>query len=71
MSVENNSFYHIQDIIDKEFRDAFRVRMTEEEEAEYWKKHVEECNEKMIEISDACKTYLKKQFESPLTGADF
>ena len=45
--------------------------MTEEEEAEYWKKHVEECNEKMIEISDACKTYLKKQLESPLTGADF
>ena len=71
MSVENNSFYHIQDIIDKEFSDAFRVRMTEEEEAEYWKNHVEECNEKMIEISDACKTYLKKQLESPLTGADF
>jgi len=64
MNIENDSFYRIQDIIDKEFREAFRVRMTKEEEAEYWKKHVEECNEKMIEISDECKTYLKKQFES-------
>ena len=35
MSVENSSFYYIQDIIDKEFRDAFRVRMTPEEEEIY------------------------------------
>ena len=31
MNIENNSFYFIQDIIEKEFREAFRVRMTKEE----------------------------------------
>ena len=33
MNIENNSFYFIQDIIEKEFREAFRVRMTEEEKS--------------------------------------
>ena len=63
MSIENNSFYFIQDIIDKEFREAFRVRMTEEEEAEYFEKELRDCSDKMIEISDECKTYFKKRFE--------
>jgi hypothetical protein len=29
--IENNSFWQIQDIIDKEFRESFRIRMTEKE----------------------------------------
>lgn len=60
---ENNSFYHIQDIIEKEFRDAFRIRMTEEEEAIHYEKELKDCSDKMIEISDACKSYLRKKFE--------
>jgi hypothetical protein len=64
MNIENNSFYHIQDIIDKEFRDAFRVRMSEEEESNHFKKELKDCSDKMIEISDECKLYFKKQFES-------
>jgi|TARA_Y100001949_G_C15923616_1_gene302419 hypothetical protein len=29
--IENNSFWQIQEMIEKEFREAFRVRMTEKE----------------------------------------
>ena len=31
-SRENNSFYLIQDIIDREVRDAFRIRLSKDEE---------------------------------------
>ena len=31
MNIENNSFYHIQDIIAKEVKEAFTLRMTDEE----------------------------------------
>jgi hypothetical protein len=70
MSVENNSFYYIQDIIDKEFREAFRVRMTEAEEAKHFEKELRDCSDKMIEISDVCKTYFKKRFENGSDAMD-
>jgi hypothetical protein len=64
MNIENNSYYHIQDIIEKEFRSAFRLRMTEEETSNHFKKELRDCSEKMIEISDECKLYFRKQLES-------
>ena len=70
MSVENSSFYYIQDIIDKEFRAAFRVRMTPEEEAKHFEKELRDCSDKMIEISDAFKLYFKKIFENGTDAMD-
>ena len=70
MSVENSSFYYIQHIIDKEFRDAFRVRMTPEEEEKHFEKELRDCSDKMIEISDACKLYFKKRFENGTDAMD-
>ena len=35
-----------------------------------FKKELEECSEKMIEISEECKTYYKKKFESESKNDD-
>ncbi len=35
-----------------------------------FKKELEDCSEKMIEISEECKTYYKKKFESESKNDD-
>ena len=35
-----------------------------------FKKELEDCSEKMIEISEECKTYYKKKFESESKNND-
>ena len=37
--------------------------MTLSEKKEYFEKELRDCSEKMIEISEECKTYFKKRFE--------
>ena len=38
--------------------------MTEEETSNHFRKELRDCSEKMIEISEECKLYFRKQFES-------
>jgi len=38
--------------------------MTLAEKKEYFEKELRDCSEKMIEISEECKVFFKKRFES-------
>ena len=38
--------------------------MTPEEKKEYFEKELRDCSEKMIEISEECRAFFKKRFES-------
>ena len=38
--------------------------MTPEEKKEYFEKELRDCSEKMIEISEECKVFFKKRFET-------
>ena len=47
----------------KEWRERYDERIKQENE-ERFKKELDECSEKGVEISQECKLYFKKQFES-------
>ena len=46
-----------------EWREDYDKRQSEKKKEETFKKELEECNEKGIEISQKCKEYFKKRFE--------
>ena len=45
------------------WREDYDKRQSEKKKHERFKKELEECNEKGVEISQECKTYFKKRFE--------
>ena len=45
----------------KEWKERYDERVRKKHES--FKKELEKCNEKGIEISQECKTYFKKRFE--------
>ena len=47
--------------LNNEWRERYEERKRKKHES--FKKELEECNEKGIEISQECKTYFKKRFE--------
>jgi hypothetical protein len=46
-----------------EWMEAYEKRQREKEEARY-KKELLECSDKGVEISEECKVYFKKQYET-------
>ena len=49
--------------LDNEWRERYDERENAKKKHERFKKELEECNEKGVEISDACKAHFKKRFE--------
>ena len=45
------------------WREDYDKRQSEKKKHERFKKELEECNEKGVEISQKCKEYFKKRFE--------
>jgi len=45
------------------WREAYDKRQEKKKKHELFKKELEECNEKGVEISQECKTHFKKRFE--------
>ena len=49
--------------LDNEWRERYDERENAKKKHERFKKELEECNEKGVEISDACKAHFKKRFK--------
>ena len=49
--------------LNNEWRERYDERENAKKKHESFKKELEECNEKGVEISQECKTYFKKRFE--------
>ena len=48
--------------LNNEWRERYDEREKKEKEEKRFKKELEECSEKMIEISQECKTFYKNKF---------
>ena len=49
--------------LNNEWRERYDEREKKEKEEKRFKKELEECSEKMIEISQECKTYYRTKFQ--------
>ena len=49
--------------LNNEWRERYDERENAKKKHELFKKELEECNEKGVEISQECKEYFKKRFE--------
>ena len=49
--------------LNNEWRERYDERENAKKKHERFKKELEECNEKGVEISQECKEYFKKRFE--------